>query len=318
MAKNERGRTMTPDKHTIEETMLDVGNGHTLYIQTWGNKHGAPMLFLHGGPGSGCSDKQKKFFDPNKHYVVFFDQRGSGKSLPTGSLTNNTTAEMVADIDKVLAHAGIKKATFVGGSWGSLLALYYALQKPEKVDALVVRGVFTGRKSEIDFINAGGFKDFFPEVWDDFVASVPTGNQENPAEFHASKIFGMDAEASKKSAYAFGVMEGSIMSLDDRTSETVYETYDPASSMIEMHYILNGCFIEEGYILKNAHRLHMPVHIVQGRYDLVCPPITAYELAKLAPQAELQMTVAGHSGWDRENYLAVKTILGKLFEASSK
>ncbi len=305
---------MSPDKHTLEETMLDVGDGHTLYVQVWGNKNGAPMLFLHGGPGSGCSDKHKKFFDPAKHCVIFFDQRGSGKSLPTGSLEHNTTADMVADIDKVLEYAGADKVTVVGGSWGSTLALCYALERPSRVNALVIRGVFTGRKSEVDQINGGGFRDFFPEVWEEFVGSVPKSAQEDPAAYHASKIFGSNAEHAKKSAFSFGVMEGSIMSLDDRVHDTDYETYEPSSSMIEMHYVLNGCFIEEGYILKNAHKLSMPIHIVQGRYDFVCPPVTAYELAKRAPHAELQMTVAGHSGWDRENYIAVKTILSKLFK----
>lgn len=301
---------MSPDNFTLEERMLEVGSGHRLYVHRWGSKD-APedIIFLHGGPGSGCSDRQKTLFDPTKQRVVFFDQRGSGKSQPYGSLQYNTTDDLVEDINKVSVAFGIKSFTLTGGSWGSCLALTYAIRYPAKVRRMVLRGLFTGRQSEIDFLNKGEVQRFFPEVWEQFSQSVPSEYRNDPATYHLPRILGSDPLAAKESAYAFARLEGAVVKLDDRSSIEVFEHFDPVPTTIECHYLAHACFLPEGYILKNATALTMPIQLVQGRYDFVCPPYTAYELAQKLPNASLTWTTAGHLGHDRANWEVVRALL---------
>jgi proline iminopeptidase len=301
---------MNSDQYTIEEKMLDVGYGHQLYLQLWGNKDAKEFIvFLHGGPGSGVSDSYKGSFDPLKQKVIFFDQRGCGKSIPYGSLDENTTADLVEDINKITEYFGAKTFILTGSSWGSCLALAYAIDNPDRVTKMVMRGIFTGRKSEIDFVEKGGYRSFFPDVWDQFVESVPESNRADPAAFHKKQMLGSDKEKAKRSAYAYARMESSIVSLDDRTNITDYELFDPLPVIIESHYIANGCFLNEGYIIKNAKKLKMPVYLIQGRYDAVCPPFAAYDLASKLPNCHLYWTIAGHSGRDRANFDLTKALL---------
>ncbi len=301
---------MTPDEYTIKETMLQVGEGHKIYVQQWGKKSVRnPIIFLHGGPGSGCSDSHKSYFNPTKQQVIFFDQRGCGKSLPYGDLEHNTTDKLVEDILKILDYFSIQKATFVGGSWGSALALYFGIKRPKMVKAMVLRGIFTARSSEINFLEQGGFQAFFPEVWDRFAESVPSKFSENPRDYHMPRVLGKDKKASKQSAYEYMLLEGSIISLDDRTKLDTFEKFDPVSTIIECHYMANQCFMPENYIMDNASKLVMPVYLIQGRYDAICPAYTALELSKVLPNAQLQWTVAGHSGNDRNNWEAVHSIV---------
>lgn len=304
---------MSPDNNIIKETFLDVGDGHQIYLQDWGNKNAKkPILFLHGGPGSGCNDGHKKYFDPESQRVIFFDQRGCGKSLPYGELSNNTTNHLVGDIIKVLDYCSVEKAIIVGGSWGSTLALKFAIKYQKRVEALILRGIFTARQSEIDFLEQGGFKSFFPEVWERFAGSVPEEFRDEPRKFHLPRILGDDPVAAKKSAYEYLLLEGSVIGLDDRTKFDNFEDFDPTSTIIECYYISNNCFMPEGYIMKQAKNLKCPVYIVQGRYDVVCPPFTAYELHKLLPNSKLYWTTAGHSGSDRSNWEVVRSIVSIL------
>ncbi len=301
---------MSPDQFTLKEQMLPVGDGHALYVQLWGNKDAKEtIVFLHGGPGSGCSDKHKSIFDPTKHRVIFFDQRGSGKSLPYGSRDHNTTDDLVDDIDTIAKEFGLSTFAITGGSWGSCLALVYAVRNPKRVTRMVLRGLFTGRKSEIDFLEQGGFKAYYPEVWDTFVRSVPLEHQANPTKYHFGHILGNDPEAAKRSAFAYSELEGNVMGLDDRTYPSDLGTFDPTSTILECHYTANGCFLPEDYVMNNAHKLTMPVHLIQGRFDSVCPPITAYELSQKLPNAILHWTTAGHSGNDRANWQTTKALL---------
>jgi proline iminopeptidase len=301
---------MTPDQFTLEERMLDVGDKHRLYVQLWGNKDAKDtILFLHGGPGSGCSDSHKTLFDPSTHKVIFFDQRGCGKSLPYGSLVSNTTDDLVEDINTIAAAFGVKTFAITGGSWGSLLALAYAVRYPKRVTRMVLRGIFTGRKSEIEFLDKGRFKAFFPDAWETFVASVPKKFQADPGSYHLPRAIGKDSKAAKRSAYQYTLLEVSVIGLDDRHRPEDYKTFDPAPTIIECHYMANNCFLPEGYIMDQAHRLTMPVQLVQGRYDMVCPPYTAYELAQKLPNGRLYWTTAGHSGNDRANWDLVKVLL---------
>ncbi len=300
---------MTPDEYTIKEQFLDVGDKHELYIHEWGNpKAQTPIVFLHGGPGSGVSDKHKLRFQPKQHRVIFFDQRGSGKSLPKGSLKHNTTSDQIEDIEKITVHLKLNKFVLTGGSWGSCLALAYAIKYPKRITALVLNGIFTSRKSEVEYLDSGGFRTFFPDQWAKYVSTVPQKFRKNPSAYHYKNIFGNDREASKKSAYAYSEsLEGPLLSIDDRYTPDKYDEFDPDPMRIELHYLHHNCFIPENHIFNRAPNLKMPVWLVQGRYDMVCPPITAYELDNLLPNSQLIWTTAGH-GNDRPNYDVLRTV----------
>ncbi len=300
---------MQSDEYTNQEFFLDVGDGHQLYVQDWGIKDAKrPIIFLHGGPGTGLKEAYKTTFEPTLQRVIFFDQRGTGKSLPYGSLKNNTTHDLVEDIEKLAKHLKLPKFIITGGSWGSCLALAYAIKYPDLVEALVLRGIFTGRKSEIDWLEKGGYRNFFPDVWQGFVDDTPKAHTKDPAAYHVPRILGDDESAVATSAYALGKVEGALLSLDDRYTPSGQEEYDPTFVKIESHYMANKCFMPDSYILDNAGKINAPVWLIQGRYDMVCPPITAYELDQRLPDSHLIWTVAGHSN-DRGNYDVNRTIL---------
>jgi proline iminopeptidase len=303
---------MNPDQYTLGEHFLEVGDGHTLYVQDWGNAKAKPIVFLHGGPGAGVKDKYKTGFDPKKQRVIFFDQRGSGKSLPTGSLKHNTTKDLVADIEKIAVALKLKPFILTGGSWGSCLALAYGLEHPKRVEAMVLRGIYTGSKSETEYLDGGKiWKTYFPDVWDTYLARTPKAHHHNPTAYHHEQTQGDDPEKAKKSAYAYGEVESSLLALDDRHTPADYDEYDPNFVKIEMHYLANNCFLPDRYILNNAHKLAMPIYLIQGRYDMVCPPVTAYELSQKLPNAELFWTIAGHAN-DRPNYDLNRSLLLQL------
>lgn len=300
---------MTPDKYTIKEFFLDVGDGHELYVQDWGNpKAKTPIVFLHGGPGSGVKDAHRGQFVPAQHRVIFFDQRGSGQSIPKGSLRNNTTQDLIEDIEKIAKRLKLDHFVLTGGSWGSCLSLTYALKYPKRVEAMVLRGIFTGSKVEIDWLDKGGFRTFFPDVWDGFVAQTPKRATADPTSYHYKRILSKEESAAKASAYVYSNVEGALLSLDDRYTPEDPENYDPTTATTEAYYLSQHCFLPDKYILGSAHKLKMPVWLIQGRYDMVCPPITAYELHKRLPNSHLIWTIAGH-GNDRPNYDVSRTIL---------
>lgn len=304
---------MTPDEYTIKEYMLPVGNGHTVYVHDWGNpKSKQPFLFLHGGPGSGCNDAFKAFFDGTRDRVIFFDQRGAGKSTPKGKLEHNTTQDLISDIEHILDNHGLEKIIIFGGSWGTTLALAYALAHPGRVASMVIRGIFTGRQAEIDHLDKGNFRNFFPDVWDAYLLRTPEQYRDDPTAYHSARAVGDDTKAAFESSYALGEFEGSVSALEDRHKATDPKIFDPVPARIEAHYIMNHCFMEENYIMDNAHTLSMPIWIVQGRYDMVCPPVTAYELHKRLPQSSLVMTQSGHSGNDHGNFDALRATVAAL------
>ncbi len=301
---------MTPDRFTLQELYLDVGNEHQLYIQEWGNKTSArTIIFLHGGPGAGCSDRHKQLFDGDKEHVIFFDQRGAGKSLPKGCLEHNTTAELIEDIKKIAHHFRLKTFILTGGSWGSCLALAYAIKYPKSVSAMVLRGIYTGSRVETDYLDKGGFQLFYPDVWEAYLQRTPKQHHNDPSAFHYAQMMSGDAEKVKASSYAYGELETSLLQLDDRHTPQDFETFDPDAMKIELHYLGNRCFMPDKYILNNAHIISAPVWLVQGRYDMVCPPKTAYELSKRLPNSKLIFTQAGHSGRDRAAYEVTKALL---------
>jgi proline iminopeptidase len=305
---------MTPDKFTIQETFIDVGNGHKLYLQDWGNKNArVPILFLHGGPGSHTKDKHKSSFDPTKQRVVFFDQRGSGRSLPYGSLEHNTTEYMLRDIEKIRLHLKVNKFAITGGSWGACLALVYAIKYPAHVAGMVLNGIFTGTKAEIAWIEDGGFKDFFPDVWRTYLDATPQAHQRHPSRYHFNRILSNDQNACKQSAYAYENLEAALLALDDRYNPEDFDQYDPTGIRVEVYYLANKCFLPEGYILRNASKITAPVWLIQGRYDSVCPPVTAWKLSQKLLHSHLIWTISGHHA-SRESWNITKTLLTQWSE----
>lgn len=305
---------MTPDAYTIQEFFLDVGDGHQLYVHEWGNSKAktTPIIFLHGGPGDGCKDKHRSNFDPEQHHVVFFDQRGAGRSLPYGSLEHNTTDKLVTDISAIADYLKWKQFVLVGGSWGSSLALAYAVAHPRRVKALVLDGIWTCSANEMAWLDQGGFRVFYPEVWEHYLARTPKKYHANPSEYHFKRALGASDQAASKSAYAYACMQAAVLSLDDeRFTEPDPIEFDPASTKIEMHYITHHCFMPEGHILDNARKLRMPVWLVQGRYDMVCPPQTAYELHQKLSSSQLIWTVSNHRS-EHEVNSVIRSILLSL------
>ena len=308
---------MTPDSYTISESTINVGNGHQLYVHDWGNQAAVtPIVFLHGGPGGSTKDSHKVSFDPTTQRVIFFDQRGCGRSLPIGSLEHNTTDDLVEDIEKIAIKLDLSSFVLNGGSWGSCLALAYSLAHPDRVAALVLHGVFTGSLTETQWLVSGKFQTFFPDVWDQYVRATPAQYQAEPSNYHIEQILGSDSESAKRSAYAYERLEGSLIKLDDRFIMEPLETYDPTAIRLETHYLQHGCFMPDNYILDNAVRLTMPVWMVQGRYDMVCPPITAYQLHQTLPNSQLIWTTNGHKA-EHEATNIMKLLLQQLGKATT-
>jgi proline iminopeptidase len=286
---------MNPDEHTIAEHMLDVGHGHTLYIQDWGNKKAKkPIIFLHGGPGDGCKDKNKLPFDPKTQRVIFHDQRGAGKSTPLGHWHHNNTQELAADITKVADYLNINQFILTGNSWGSTLALYYAIQQPKRVSGLVIGAIWTCSKRELDWEKQGGYRTHFPEAWEALLSATPIAHHNDPLAFHFEQILGDDPAAAKQSAIVYATVAGRVMALDDNYSPINPTAFDPSATEINVRYMLKNCFLPDRFILKNASKLKMPVYIIHGRYDMLCPPETAYELHQSIAQSQLSWVIGGH------------------------
>ncbi len=303
---------MTEDQYTNQTFMLPVTHGHNLWVHDWGKKDAETVFFfLHGGPGSQCKDRHKLPFDPSKQRVIFHDQRGSGQSTPAGKWHHNTTQDLVEDITAIADKLGIETFVITGGSWGSTLALYYAIHNPERVSAAVVSGVWFGSKAENAWLDNGLWKMHFPDVWEKFAVSVPKEHRENPTEYCFKTAFGDDEVAAANATRLYGDLETALISLDDRHAPTPAKDYDPASMLIEMRYMEKGCFMPDRFIPHNAGKLTMPVHIVQGRYDFVCPPAAAYELHTLVPNSTLTWVQTGHAA-EHETITALNLIYRHL------
>ena len=308
------------DEHTISSGHLDVGNGHKVYYEEWGNpKADTAILMFHGGPGGSYKDNHKYSFDPIKHRVIAFDQRGSGNSLPYGELKYNTTEYLIVDAIKILDHLKLDTVNVYGGSWGSTLALLFAIEQPQRVKSVIVTGVFTGSRAELDYVDKGHFIRFYPEVWERFVGSVPEQHAANPAEFHYAQLQSASHKKRVASAKALEDLESPLLRFDWQGYDDIKkdadksDEYDEVSYLIYAHYMSNNCFLPESYVLNNAHRIKAPLYIVQGRYDMVCPPITAYTLHKAVAGSELIMTLGSHGRSDPETRTAIQTLIKTVF-----
>jgi proline iminopeptidase len=295
-------RSYYPPLDAFDSGYLEVSGGHRLYYEQSGRPEGKPALFLHGGPGAGVEDKHRTYFDPEAYRTVLFDQRGAGRSRPHAGLENNTTPDLVRDIERLREHLGIERWLVFGGSWGSTLALAYAEAHPERVSELVLRGIFLGRSSEIRWLyEEGGAGLLFPDLWEEFVAPIPEAERGDLVHAYHRRLVGEERAEREACARAWSVWEGSISRLvADQAEVRKYAEPDfsLAFARIEAHFFVNGCFLDrDGQLLEEVGRLRsIPGVIVQGRYDVVCPLTTAWSLHRAWPGSELVIVPdAGHS-----------------------
>ena len=278
---------------------LDVGDGHQLWVEVKGAVGGIPALFLHGGPGSGFQPGNAGLFDPARFRTVFFDQRGAGRSLPKGALRANTTADLIADIEQLRQHLGFARWLVVGGSWGATLALAYAEIYPERVSGLVLRSVFLGTGAELNWAFGTGLRHFHPGLHEDFLAALPEAERTDPLPNYYRRILDPDPAIHLPAALAWHDTER-VLSEVQPTATRLAIAADrprPHSPFVEAHYFSNDCFLAPDALLAGAHRLAgIPGVIVQGRYDLLCPPATSFALAAHWPDARIELAeMSGHS-----------------------
>ncbi len=293
-------RTFYPEIEPYASGMLDVGDGHSIHWERVGTPGAKPAVFLHGGPGGGLSPNQRRAFDPKRYDVLLFDQRGCGKSTPHANLEHNTTWDLVADIEKLREMVGAERWLVFGGSWGSTLALAYAETHPERVSELVLRGIFTLRRWELQWYYQHGASLIFPDKWEGFVAPIPEAERGDLMAAYRKRLAGDDVEAQLACAKAWAKWEGETITLlpDPSVSESFYDGhYALAFARIENHFFVHEGWMEEGQLIRDAHRLKgIPGVIVQGRYDVCCPPQTAWDLHRAWPEAAFHMVDgAGHS-----------------------
>lgn len=277
-----------------------VSDGHDLYYELYGNPKGVPVVFVHGGPGAGFSAKHRKFFNKNVHNVLFYDQRGAGKSRPFAAVENNDTWKLVEDMYLLIKHFfGKKKVYLMGGSWGSTLSLVYAISHPDTVKGMVLRGIYLATDEENEHYTGGGVEKFFPDAWERFSKLLPKGFRGNPVKYFFEKMGSSNKETSYKYKYEWTFYEVSIAKLvfNLKESKKMAKEHRLFKSMspLETYYIANNCFLPNNYIMNNIKKIrHLPVSIINGRYDMICPPVIAYRLHKALPKSRLFLTVAGH------------------------
>ena len=282
--------------------MLPLDAVHAMYWETCGTPHGFPVVFLHGGPGSGSSPKHRRFFDPAAYRIVVYDQRGAGRSQPLGCIENNTTPKLVEDLERLRKHLGIDKWAVFGGSWGSTLALAYGEHHADRCHALILRGIFLCRKSEIDWF-LYGLRQIFPEAWRTFSGYVPEGERDDLLEAYHKRLVDPDPAVHLPAARAWSIYEGSCSTLLPNPALVADFATDRVAlglARIEAHYFKNNIFLADNFLLQNVSRLKkVPAVIVQGRYDIVCPTVSADDLHRAWPEARYEIVAdAGHSAFE--------------------
>lgn len=285
--------------------MLDVNDGHTLYVEQCGNPNGQPVIFIHGGPGGGCGENDRRFFDPEKYHIILFDQRGCGRSVPHGSLAQNTTQHLVADIEKIRDNLAIKQWHVFGGSWGSTLSLVYAQTHPSSVLSLTLRGIFLGRPEDTQWTFAsGGGTRIFADYWQKYLDALPQGETQSSVHAAYQIMIGDDKEAAMRVARAWSEWEIRCCTLEPNEAFVNSMTSDEGCWTLarhEAHYMAHDCFLTDNQILTNCDAIaDIPTIIVHGRYDIVCPFDNAWLLHQKLPKSELHITIAGHASVEPE------------------
>ncbi|MBS9476738.1 prolyl aminopeptidase [Ancylobacter radicis] len=294
-------RSLYPAIEPFETGMLDVGDGHSIYYERVGTKGGKPAVFLHGGPGAGIAPDYRRLFDPARYEVVLFDQRGCGRSIPYADLTSNTTWHLVADIERLREKFGFATWQVFGGSWGSTLALAYAETHPERVSELILRGIYTVTRPELDWYYRFGVSEMFPDKWERFLAPLKTdAERTDPVRAYRALLTGENEAVKIEAAKAWSIWEGETITLlpaPEFTAPWLDGHFALAFARIENHYFFHDAWLEDRQLLNNAHRLTgIPGVIVHGRYDMPCPARYAWELHKAWPQAEFHLIEgAGHA-----------------------
>lgn len=292
------GQVLFPPTDPFDQQMLDVGEGHSIYVEQAGNPQGIPVVVLHGGPGGGCSPAMRRYFDPDKYRIVLFDQRGCGRSRPHASVEDNTTWHLVRDIELIRERLGIDKWVVFGGSWGATLSLVYGQTHPDRTTHLVLRGVFTMTTPELDWFYGGGAGAFWPEAWTRFAELIPQDERHDMIAAYHRRLFCGDQVEEVRHAKVWSAWENALASI--RSTGHGGEPpgqYSRAFARLENHYFTNLGWLREGQIMEDLPKIaHIPGYIVQGRYDMICPPHTAWRLAEAWPGAELHMIPdAGHA-----------------------
>ncbi|MBI4194910.1 MAG: prolyl aminopeptidase [Betaproteobacteria bacterium] len=291
-----------PEIEPYSAGMIKLDGLHRMYWEQSGNPHGAPVVFLHGGPGAGAAPAHRRFFDPAHYRIVIFDQRGAGRSTPLGELRNNTTPRLVDDIETLRVHLGIERWIVFGGSWGSTLAIAYAESHPERCRGLILRGIFLCRRSEIDWF-LYGLRTLFPEAWRAFAGAIPEDERHDLLAAYYRRLADPDPGVHAPAARAWSVYEGVCSTLLPSPETVAYFSGDVVSlglARIEAHYFIHGIFLPQNALLNDIGKIRgIPGVIVQGRYDAVCPIITADDVHQAWPEAEYVVVPnAGHSAWE--------------------
>ena len=290
-------RSLYPPVEPFDQRILDVGEGHRLYVEQCGNPEGLPVVVLHGGPGGGCSPAMRRYFDPAIYRIVLFDQRGCGRSRPHASVEDNTTWHLVADIERIRETLGIERWAVFGGSWGATLALIYAESHPDRVRMLALRGVFLMTEEELDWFYGGGAGRFWPDLWDRFTRLIPEDERGDLIGAYHRRLFSGDMLEEIKCARAWAAWENALASIDsDGLTGESPSDYARAFARLENHYFQHmGWLDDDTAILNRTDRLAgIPGVIVQGRFDMICPPISAWTLARHWPDSTLKLV--GKSG----------------------
>ena len=288
-----------PPVEPFDQRMMDVGGGHRIYIEQCGNPTGIPVLVLHGGPGGGCSPAMRRYFDPTAYRIVLFDQRGCGRSRPHASVEANSTWDLVEDIEKIRETLEIDRFILFGGSWGATLALVYAITHPTRARNLVLRGVFLMTQAELAWFYGGGAAAFYPDLWARFVAPIPEAERGDLIGAYHRRLFSGNLMEESRLGRIWANWENALASVahDGPLGESPSD-YARAFARLENHYFHNAGFLEcDGWILREKHRIvHLPASIIQGRYDMICPPTSAWKLAEGWGKADLRLIpLAGHA-----------------------
>lgn len=306
-----------PPIEPFHSEFLKVSDLHTVYVEQCGNPKGRPVLFLHGGPGGGCSPDHRRFFDPNHYRIILFDQRGSGRSTPAAELKDNSTWHLVDDIEKIRKHLDIQDWIVFGGSWGSTLALSYAISHTDKVKGLILRGIFLCRPSEINWFYQEGASHIFPDIWDRYYNHIPANERHDFVTAYYKRLTDPNPDIRLQAAKIWSQWEAATSRLYV-SPESIEEFEDPTYALqfarIECHYFTNNSFFKtDNFLLENVEKIrHIPTCIVQGRYDVVCPARSAWELHKAWPETELFFIAdAGHAA-------AEPGIRSKLIQMTNK